>query len=76
VIFSFGITLSARNESVWNGAGKLQPSASAAFTHARDPSTTSAKGASDKRPATGSGSSAYTPRSAMTQRPPPISARR
>src|SRR6266487_4325345 len=61
VSFRLGITDSARNESVRNGVASVHPSRPAASLQARLCSTTSARGASESRPATGNGSSAFTP---------------
>ena len=74
MIFSAGITDSARNASVRNGVAPDQPSAAAASLVARLAATTSASGASESRPATGSGHSAMTRPSSTTTMPPPISA--
>src|SRR6266511_1268699 len=70
VIFSFGITESARKDSIWNGASIVQPSCSTARWHCLDRVSTSARGASASSPATGSGSSARTPRLSTTTTPP------
>ena len=75
VSFSDGITESARNASVRNGVAPDQPSAAAASLQARLRSITSASGASESSPATGSGQSAITFPSATATMPPPIDAR-
>ena len=54
----------------------MQPSFAAASMQPRLAATTSSSGASEIRPATGSASSARTPRSSTTTTPPPISVRR
>ena len=60
VIFRCGMTDSARNASVRNGVAPDQPSSCAASLHARLCAITSASGASERSPATGSGHSART----------------
>ena len=60
----------------WNGDSSDVPSSSAAAETAAVCSSTRSSGASDSRPATGSGSSARMPRSRTTTIPPPSSARR
>ena len=72
MIFSAGITESARNDIVRNGVAPLQPSAAAASLQARLCAITSSSVASESRPATGSGHSAATlPPSTATM--PPLS---
>ena len=75
VIFSDGITESARKASVRNGVAPVQPSPWAASFVARLCSITVASGASERRPATGRGHSATTRPSSTTTMPPPMWAR-
>ena len=60
MIFRLGITERARNASDWNGDSTSEPSACTAATTALLAAITSARGRSERRPATGSGSSATT----------------
>ena len=76
MILSAGITESARNDIVRNGVAPLQPSAAAASVHARLCAITSSSGATEKRPATGSGHSASTRPSSTATIPPPSSTAR
>ena len=63
MIFSDGITESARNASVWNGdVERAAERRAPRRCSARLAATTSSSGASESRPATGSGSSASTSR--------------
>ena len=71
VIFSDGITDSARNESVMNGASIVTPCVASRSCNPSSPSATSSSGRSESSPAIGSGSSPRTSPSSATTSPPP-----
>ena len=70
------MTESARNDSVRNGVAPDQPRPCAASLQARLCAMTSASGASERSPATGSGHSATTRRPSTATMPPPSSTSR
>ena len=69
VIFSDGITESARNESVMNGASIVTPCSASRSCSASRPSATCSSGASESSPAIGSASSPRTSPSRATTSP-------